>query len=239
MSEKIAQTTNNQRGFTYLLSPFGEAFVDFSKNSKYPVLDVGAAFGVATIPALEAGANVIAVDLDKSHLEKLVQNVPAHLKDKVKTIASRFQDVKFPSNSLGAVYISQVLPFLNGQEIEDRFQKIYEWLVPGGKLFVVSFTPYIQHVASYIPLYEQKKSQDLAWAGYISDLSKYSFDNEIAKNLPNQINHLDADDLRMTCLKYGFIVEKLELFGDPHNTLPQGIKFDDRERVGLIARKGQ
>jgi SAM-dependent methyltransferase len=237
MSEKIAQSTHNQRGFTYRLSPFGEAFVDFSGSSKYPVLDIGAAFGVASIPALEAGAEVIAVDVDKSHLEKLVENVPNHLKAKVRTIASRFQDLNFPATSLGAVYISQVLPFLKGEEIEDRFQKIHDWLVPGGKLFVVSFTPYIEHVASYIPIYEQKKSQNVEWAGYISDLSQYSFDNDIVKNLPNQINHVDIDDLKRVCLKYDFKIEKLELFGDPHNTLPKGIKYDDRERVGLIARK--
>ena len=237
MTEPIAPATKNKHGFTYNLSPFGNAFIAFAQKTKHPLVDIGCAFGVASIPALEMGAEVVAIDLEESHLEALVKNVPAHLSNKIKTIRARFPDVDFPANSIGAVYMSQVLPFLSGQEIEQGIEKIYNWLVPGGKLFIVSFTPYIDHVSSFIPVYEQRKNRNMEWAGYIEDLSKYSLDPNISKNLPNKINHIDADDLARVCLKFNLQIERLEFFGDPENTLPPGIKFDDRERVGLIARK--
>ena len=237
MSEPIAPATKNKHGFTYNLSPFGNAFVAFAEKASHPLVDIGCAFGVASIPALEMGADVIAIDLEETHLESLMKNVPAHLSKKIKTIRARFPDVDFPASSISGVYMSQVLPFLSGQEIENGIEKIYNWLIPGGKLFIVSFTPYIDHVSSFIPVYEHRKNNKIEWAGYIDDLSKYSLDPNISKNLPNKINHIDADDLARVCLKFNLHIEKLEYFGDPDNTLPKGIKFDDRERVGLIARK--
>jgi SAM-dependent methyltransferase len=237
MTQPIAEVTNNQHGFTYHLSPFGKAFVSYAKESKFPVVDIGCAFGVASIPALESGAEVISIDVESTHLQKLVENAPAHLHNRLTTMQARFPNVEFPDETIGAVYMSQVLPFLTGEEIEAGFKKIYNWLVPGGKIFVVSFTPYIDHVSSYIPVYETKKSNNIPWAGYIQDLSKYSHDPNISRNLPNQINHIDKEDLERVCSKANFNIERIEYFGDPDNTLPVGIKFDDRERVGLIAVK--
>lgn len=237
MIENNVASTKNKHGFTYNLSPFGKAFVNYAKETKYPLIDIGSAFGVATIPALEMGAEVIAVDLEENHLQKLLESVPDHLKGKIRTLKARFPDIDFPSNSIGGVYMSQILPFLNGEEIEEGFRKIYDWLVPEGKLFVVSFTPYIDHVSSYIPVYEDKKRRNLEWAGYIEDLSKYSLDPNISSFLPNKINHIDEDDLRRVCEKLQFKIQRLEIFGDPENILPKGIKYDGRERVGLIASK--
>jgi chorismate-pyruvate lyase len=233
----IAKSTKNKKGFTYQLTSFGKAFVNYASRSAYPVMDIGAAFGVATLPALLHGAHVIAVDLDNEHLEVLQKSVDESLQTRLHTFQKRFPDFDMRSESLGAVYMSQVLPFLTGKEIEEGARKIYDWLIPGGEVFIVNFTPYIGHVSSYIPLYETLKKGGHRWAGYIDDVSRFSDRPEIYKQLPNQIHHIDADDLKWAFEKVGFVVKDLRYFGEEEGTLPPGLRLDGRERVGMIAYK--
>lgn len=118
MITEHAITTQNKKGFTYPLTPYGLDFVAYSAQAQYPVLDIGAAFGIASIAALEAGAKVIAVDIEWQHLHSLQQNTPEKLQSRLLTKQGRFPDIDFPKNSLSAIYISQVFPFLTGDEIE-------------------------------------------------------------------------------------------------------------------------
>lgn len=233
----MAHATKNQRGFTYHLTRFGQAFVDEAAIATHPVVDIGAAFGVATIPALEKGANVVAVDLSMDHLSMLEENTPLPYQESLTTKQGRFPDVTLPTAPVSAVYLSQVLPFLSPDEIVKGAQTIYDWLAPGGKVFIVSFTPFLAHVADYIPVYQQKKKQGERFAGYITDLPKYCSNQDIAQQLPSAINHVDEDDLRFAFTKAGFDILQLETFGDENQDLPEGIKYDNRERVGLIAQK--
>ena len=53
-------------------------------TQKKPILDIGAAYGVNTIPALKNGATVIANDLEQSHLDILVVNTPKKYRKKFK-----------------------------------------------------------------------------------------------------------------------------------------------------------
>lgn len=229
-------TTDNKHGFTYELPEIGRKFVDFSANSKYPVLDVGAAFGVATIPALLNGAKVIAIDIHENHLNEIRNYTDMHLQANLQTINAKFPYLDFESESIGAIYIAQVFPFLTGEEIELAAKKMYDWLIPGGKVFVVSFTPFIRHCSSYIPVYEAKKIAGDKWAGYIENLETYSKNNPIADQLPSSINHVDYDDLYQTFSPH-FKIEHLEYFGDETGALPEWIRLDGKERIGMIAVK--
>ena len=229
-------TTGNKHGFTYKLPKIGQDFVDFASTVKFPVLDIGAAFGVATIPALINGAHVIAIDLHENHLNEIKNQTPPEKLINLKTITAKFPYLDFEENSIGAIYIAQVFPFLSGEEIELAAEKIYKWLIPGGKLFVVSFTPFIKHCESYLPVYESKKIGRQKWAGYIENLSLYSKNNPIADQLPPSINHIDKDDLYQT-FSDKFKIEYLDYFGDTENALPEWILLDGKERVGMVAVK--
>lgn len=237
MTNATVKSTQNKRGFTYNLTRYGKSFVEYAARVGFPVMDIGAAFGVATIPALEAGAKVIAVDLEFKHLHAILTSAPRQKLSNLSVLNLRFPDFDMPENSIGAVYLSQVLPFLSGDEIEAGMRKIHNWLVPGGKVFIVSFSPYLQHCESYIPVYEKKLHAGHKWAGYIDNLPKYSYGNAIAANLPNQINHVDVFDVERVLKDAGFVIEVVEFFGDENNDLPEGIKYDGRERVGAIAIK--
>jgi chorismate-pyruvate lyase/SAM-dependent methyltransferase len=235
--KEVAVETKNKKGFTYTLTSFGKAFINAAAKASKPVMDIGAAYGVATLPALLTGAKVIAVDIEDKHLLSIANSVDGPLKNQLITLKERFPHFDLLPQSLSAVYMSQVLPFLSGAEIEEGIQKIYDWLVPGGEAFVVSFTPYIDHVSSFIPLYEERKRNGMRWAGQIDDLSRFSAHPHIYKNLPNQIHHIDLDDVKWIFEKVGFVVKEARYFGEEEGPLPEGIKMDGRERVGLIAYK--
>jgi chorismate-pyruvate lyase len=237
METLTAISTKNKKGFTYGLTSFGKAFINFSSKTTKPVMDIGAAYGVATIPALQAGAKVMAVDVEEKHLCAIADSIDVSLRDQLVTLNKRFPDFDLPAGSLGAVYMSQVLPFLTGEEIERGARKIYDWLVPGGEVFVVSFTPYISHVASFIPLFEERKRAGNRWAGYIDNLSRFSDDPNIYQHLPNQIHHIGVEDLKWAFERAGFVTREVRYFGEEEGALPEGIKMDGRERVGMIAYK--
>src|SRR3990170_4724838 len=234
---KVAVETKNKKGFTYTLSSFGKAFINAAAKSSKPVMDIGAAYGVATLPALLTGAKVIAVDIEEKHLLSIANSVGVPLRNQLITLREKFPHFDLPAQSLSAVYMSQVLPFLTGTEVENGIQKIYDWLVPGGEAFIVTFTPYIDHVSSFIPLYEERKRRGIRWAGNIEDLSRFSSHPHIFENLPNQIHHIDLDDLKWVFEKVGFKIKEARYFGEEEGSLPEGIRMDGRERVGLIAYK--
>jgi chorismate-pyruvate lyase/SAM-dependent methyltransferase len=234
---EVAVETKNKKGFTYTLTSFGKAFINASAKASKPVMDIGAAYGVATLPALLTGAKVIAVDIEEKHLLSIANSVNTPLRNQLITLKERFPHFELLPDSLSAVYMSQVLPFLSGAEIEDGIRKIYDWLIPGGEAFIVSFTPYIEHVRAFIPTYEERKKNGVRWAGSIEDLSRYSSHPAIYQNLPNQIHHIDLEDLVWVFEKTGFIVKEARYFGEEEGPLPEGIRMDGRERVGLIAYK--
>ncbi|UII21392.1 class I SAM-dependent methyltransferase [Fulvivirga ligni] len=228
--------TQNKRGFTYNLPDIGQQFIDEAVLDQGPVLDVGAAYGVATLPALEKGLQVVALDINKEHLRYLKANTPQPHAHRLETVESNFPYIDFPHNYFQSIYISQVFPFLKPFEIVSAAKKLHAWLKPGGKLYVVSFTPYLRHCESYLEIYHLKKEKDEPWAGYIECLPEFSKNNPVAAELPESINHVDEDDLRRVFSPF-FSIEQLYLFGDARNELPEWIKYDDRERVGMVAKK--
>ena len=95
------QPTRNRMGWTSNQpNELSRLFIDFCGSAQAPVLDLGAAYGVATVPALEAGARVIANDLDSDHLFE----IPDH--PNLTRLAGRFPDFDLPPGSLAAVHAS-------------------------------------------------------------------------------------------------------------------------------------
>jgi hypothetical protein len=72
--------TDNAMGvMTSELSPAAEDFVAHARDARRPLLEVGAAYGNATLPALAAGATVIANDLSSSELAVLASSAPPRI----------------------------------------------------------------------------------------------------------------------------------------------------------------
>src|SRR5262245_39091772 len=83
--------TLNRMGYmTSTLDPVSLSFIKFAAELDFQVLEIGAAYGVATIPDLQKGAKMIANDLDERHLQVLKKNIPEECKPRLQTMTARF-----------------------------------------------------------------------------------------------------------------------------------------------------
>jgi len=228
--------TLNRMG--YMLSQpekYNQAFIDFAAVAPGPVLDIGAAYGLATIPALEKGAYVIANDLDPRHLRILKSKVPPSLLNHLQIKPGRMpNELNFENNSLGAVLASRVLNFMLPQELELSFQKIFNWLKPGGKFFFLGGTPYMGNFRRFLPTYLKRKMEGHEWPGFLEDIP--SCVSERACDLPQFINLIDEDALISSLIKAGFVIEEMG-YSPAIEEHPEAMKFDGREQIGAIALK--
>ena len=226
--------TLNRRGFMCTrVDAYMEAFIAFAKTSNAPVADIGAAYGVATIPALEAGGSVIAVDADERHLQILRQRVPSNCLERLKTIAAVFPDEpRFDHDSIGAFLVSNVMNFLSPDGLALAASRLFDWVVPEGKIFVTAGSPYVRCCTSFLPVYEARKHDGHLWPGYLTDVAAHA---PIWKDMVSSMLLLDPDTLSRVFREAGFVIEKAEFLARPD--LPLRLQLDGRESVGLIARK--
>jgi SAM-dependent methyltransferase len=222
------------------LSKYSHAFLDFLPYAPGPALDIGAAYGVSTIPALERARKVIANDIESAHLGRLLERTPPRLRERLELKVGRFpNELDFDGDSLGAILLSHVLPLLEGDALEIGAAQLFRWLAPGGKVFITAFTPYNGATESFIEIYEARRREGRAWPGFIDELPRYLSTPELNHNLPETINLLDAEILKRVFGRQRFVIEALELFPFQPGNGPISRRFclDGRELVGVILRK--
>lgn len=71
------QSTNNKYGSMFPLNQYKRDFITYAANVNTPVIDVGAAFGITTLPLIELGATVVAIDLDENELQTIYKQTPS------------------------------------------------------------------------------------------------------------------------------------------------------------------
>ena len=230
-------STLNKMGYM-LAKPetLNQAFIDFALIAEAPVLDIGCAYGVAAIPALEKGATVIANDLDERHLTLLVSQVPVSSLERLRFKPGRMpDDLDFPEGSLGAVLTSRVLNFIHPTKLEESFHKIFKWLRKEGRFFYLGGSPWFGTYRSFIPLYKKNKKKRTLWPGFIENVREYA-SPERATNLPEFVTLLDKDEVKHLMTQAGFTIQALSYASvDAEN--PQGMKWDGREYISAIGVK--
>jgi SAM-dependent methyltransferase len=227
--------TLNQQGYALAtLDEYTQAFVDFAATCSQPVVDVGAAYGLTSLPALKAGARVIALDLDRRHLDILREQVPLEYITNLTTLAAEFPErLPVPSASVGAFMLARVAHFFTPKRFQLAVEKMHEWLVPEGKVFLTAETPYLKNWEAFRPVYDQRRKMGETWPGFIEGVSRYASSRSV--NLPPSMMLFDKDVLERVFTQAGFVVEKLEYL--PRPNFPADLRLDGRESVGLIARK--
>lgn len=217
------------------LGPYTRDFVDYCATTTKPVLDVGTAYGFTAIAALNKGANVIANDIDGHHLEILKNRVPLQFMERLQLLPGKIPGgVKLAPSSVEAILASRVFNYLSGTEIMQALNYMYEWLVPGGKLFITTETPYKKMFEKFIPLYEQKKAKGDEWPGELEDIRPYTYENRIAF-LPQSLHLIEEPVLCKAVEKAGFVIEVSSSFSKYR--LPEDACWDGQETAGLIAYK--
>ena len=218
------------------LTPCSESFAEYAGQCEGEVLDIGCAYGVATIAALERGARVLATDMEQQHLDILKDRISDEARQHLSTQQGLIQDIDFEDGRFAAIHASRVIHFLKPEDVQNAIQKMHRWLQPGGKLFLVTDTPYVGYWKSKALEYKTRKAAGDLWPGYIEDVRKI-FSAQETDGAPPLINPLDPDILSRECRDAGFDVEKVGFEGIG---VDMGIKDPDlagMEHVGVIARK--
>lgn len=228
--------TLNDTGFMFeVRDRFADDFIRYAGRSALPALEVGCAYGVSTIPALEAGARITAADLDQRHLDILRSKVPPHLLQNLTLVQASLPDASFPPDHYGSILCSRVLHFLRGEDVDASVRKMASWLRPGGRLYLVADTPYgIWRKA--IPKFEAGKAAGERWPGMIIGLHDYlAGDIKPAKPIekPPFMNLMDPDLLSRACREAGLTVVDAA-FIDRSDFKGLG-RLDGRENAGVIA----
>ena len=234
---KLALTRNNMGWAAEKPNRINRLFVDYCATGACgetsPALDIGAAYGLATIAALEAGAHVIANDLAPAHLEEIFRRTPEASRARLQLKAGRFpHQIHFEPETLGAIHASNVFHFLTGNQLSYGVRSAARWLRPGGKLFVQAATPYQAQFAGFIPEYQRRLAAGVKWPGWVEKISRYSQHKKLGV-MPASIHLLDDRTLVPLLEAAGFRVERAWLY--QREDFPAELKLDGRESLGIVA----
>jgi SAM-dependent methyltransferase len=229
-----AVPTLNGRGFMLeALDSFAQDFVTFAAQHDEEVLDMGCAYGVASLAALKAGARVCACDMEPRHLEVLEAQTPPEVRARLRTLTGVLPEVQFSARTFRAIIASRVIHFLSGPDIRTSLKAMFEWLQPGGRLYLIADTPYMPGWNDIVPAYEAAKVAGDPWPGLIPDFARYSAAGADASSAPAFLNTLDPDILERECRLAGFEIERAAFFGLQR----LGPAASGQEHAGCTARK--
>jgi len=227
--------TDNAMGvMTEEPSPAAEAFIELAAMAGRPLLEVGAAYGNATLPALRAGGTVIANDLSASQLGVLASTASEEDRRRLVLMPARFpEEIRLGDGSLSGVLAAQVLHFFDGPTVELAFQSVLRWLEPGGAFYVVVVTPSLSFYSKLRPEYEKRACRGERWPGIFDPGTVATPDWK--ERLPPMLHLFEKDLLRRCAEEAGFAVDTLEYFCFRH--FPAKHRTDGHEFLTLTARK--
>lgn len=142
----------------------------------------------------------------------------------------------FQQGRFGAILCSRVLHFLDGSAVSTSVRKMYDWLRPGGHLYLVADTPY-GIWRNFIPVFEQKRARGDRWPGLMIGLENYLPFAPTGRPMkgPPFMNLLDPELLERSCREAGFEILRSS-FIDRSDFQGLG-RMDGRENAGVLARK--
>jgi SAM-dependent methyltransferase len=232
---QIVQTHNGYGWTSTVPNQITIALLDWLRTLRHPapvVLDIGSGLGVGTLPLLEAGARVIALDIEESHLASIRQVAECRsVAERLITVAGRFPgSLRF--DQLDAIHCSNVLHFLPGSDIVTGAARMYGWLKPGGKVFLQVGTVYAGHIKQLLPIFEHRRQAGVRWAGE-TFAAKVYVAAEFRDATPPFMNYLDSAPLLEAFKAAGFTIDR-EWYYTRHG-LPENLRRDGREHFGIIA----
>ena len=230
------EPTQNQMGYmTTHIDPIGHAFLNFAQHVNAPVIDIGAAYGHVVLEAASRKIDIIANDLDPRHLDVILKRATEHQLSYITPLPGRFpEQLQFHPNSFGAVLICRVLHFFPPNDWMNAARTLFQWLKPGGKLFMTNESPYFGTMRKFIPIYLERKRNYHPWPGMMTGMEH--FDDARKKDVSSVINLLSLTETRAALEDAGFYIERIEYL-DRKGIYPDDALYDGRETVSVIAVK--
>ncbi len=227
--------TDNAMGImTEELSPAAAAFVAMAATATRPILDIGAAYGNATLPALAAGATVLANDLSASHLAVLAESAPSDHRRRLVLLPARFPgELPLAEGSLDGILCGLVLHFFDGPGVEQALAALSRWLAPGRSIYVTVITPSNSYFRVTRESYAERVRKGDPWPGILDPRPLHP--PRWRRQLPEFVHLFEEETLRRLTEAAGFAIETLEYFC--FEKFPAHFRTDGREYLTMIARK--
>ena len=223
----------NGRGFMEQdLNNISKSFVEESSELEGLSLDVGCAYGIASIAALKKGSKVLASDMDQAHLDILLKETPEELKDNLTTKLGTLPNIDFKNESFMTIHCSRCLHFLTPNELIETLRNMYNWIQPGGRIYLITDTCYSGPWKNYLPEFEKKLEAGDPFPGFIENVLDCLPISRLPKGMTPHMNCLDPDTLSRECKSAGFEIITSKYFGPSRASSNYG-----KDHAGIIAIK--
>jgi ubiquinone/menaquinone biosynthesis C-methylase UbiE len=252
ISDMEFKPTANKMGF--MLPAFTWASSEFLKDiqdlSSPNIFVIAAGWGFMAKKALKANKSgqVTANDLSTEHLNVLKSQVSVFDKPRLTLLPGDILKENLQKNHHDAVLVRNVLHFFDGGQVDQLLEKIHSCLKPGGKVYIVTGSPYVNLVkmTNTLKIVEEKKKQGEKWPGFLGNFSAMVAEKNptLAEKLPQQMHLMHLETLQTALKKKGFEVERIGYHAAPKFTGPAKaaaglIVLDGREYLAAIAEKPQ
>lgn len=224
------------------LDPYTESFIDYAINkASKPVLEVGAAYGVAAPRILQQGGKVMVNDLDERHLDVLFEQTPEHLRGQLTLLpGSCVDEIEIAANSLSAILCGRVFHFFDVKTISICLARFAKWLEPKGKIYITADSIYHGMNESIFDGFLQRKAEGCENPGRVElinnpRVAEQLNREEILASMPSYFNFMDIETLAKLFNDAGFLVQQASYF--PAKYYYDISLWDGREGIGLIGEK--
>ena len=197
------------------LNGISTRFVDESAKMEGISLDVCGAYGIATLAALKGGSEVVACDMDQAHLNILLKETPDKDNRMLTTKKGTLAGVDFKNQSVVAIHCSRCLHFLVPGELKLTLEKMYNWLQPGGKIYLITDTCFSGPWKQYLPEFDRKKAEGDPFPGFIEDALQCLPVSKLPKGMTPHMNCLDPATPPPECKLVGLEFIEADFLGTP------------------------
>lgn len=220
-----------------MMDPATRAFVEEARGV---VLDVGGCYGSVMRRVMQSKPNI------EYHLNDLNMNHLFVAASQLRQEGLDGQSVSFIHGDItqewniwpqyDAIFVGRVLHFFNPVQMSMALNNLHKLLKPGGKIYVVAITPYVDGYKPFIAEYQKRVKRGDEYPGYVPSLRPYLNPKlpgleEKASTALGSFMFLDATVLRREFEKVGFTVIKCEEV--PLGYTAPGWQLDKRENVVL------
>lgn len=237
-------STLNQHGFMFTkFDPIALRFLEsIEARKEQTVFEVGGAYGNVAQAALESGICAYYLnDREETHLKLFIQqlerNQKTHLFEALHLIAGCCpEEVKLKHESFDAILVNKVLHFCTPENIDAFVQWLYNGLKNGGKVYILTISPFRKGHESLLEDYEKRKYEGAPFPGYCPNYSTtIPGQNHDPKTCPLSLLFMELSTLKSLFQAHGFkIEEEFELSIINEDAPEWGI---GKDMVGIIASR--
>ena len=210
------------------------------------VLEIGGAFGGASLSAIAKGGYVFCNDIYVNNLavvhQRFLETMPQNDTDVVTGDASQLtllpgsfpEDLGgLPASFFDAILICRVLHFFKGSKIEESLSLAAKLLKPGGKIYIVCETPFLKNWDLFIPELNKRIAQRVEWPGEITNTDE--FDRSGRASASSRFIHwITKDVLERSLLRAGFTIEHAEYI-NREGQFPADLLRPEEGRESVVA----